>query len=159
VSARGAATKIRPARAEEAATLTELALRSKAVWQYDAAFMAQCRAELTMPASEVLLRRTQVAEADGAILGFVTVCGAPPEGELGELYVEPAAIGGGVGRALLDVALGIARRAGFTSLAIHADPNAEAFYLRHGAKRVGSVPSGSIAGRMLPLLRLDVRPE
>ena len=148
--------KIRPARAEEASALTELALRSKAVWDYDAAFMAKCRAELTMQPSDVLERRTHVAEADGAVVGFVTVCGAPPEGELGELYVEPAAIGGGVGRALLDAALRIARGAGFTSLAIHADPHAEAFYLRRGAKRVGSVPSGSIAGRMLPLLRLDV---
>ena len=151
--------KIRPARAEEASALTELALRSKAVWHYDAAFMAQCRAELTMPASGVEERRTQVAEEGGALLGFVTVCGAPPEGELGELYVEPSAIGGGVGRALLEAALGVARRAGFRALAIHADPNAEGFYLRHGADRVGSVPSGSIAGRMLPLLRLDVPPE
>jgi len=39
---------IRPARREECGLLTELALRSKAVWGYDAAFMEACREELTI---------------------------------------------------------------------------------------------------------------
>ena len=39
---------LRPARPEEAPALTELCLRSKAVWGYDAAFMQACRRELTM---------------------------------------------------------------------------------------------------------------
>jgi GNAT superfamily N-acetyltransferase len=150
------AVKIRLARADEAAALTELALRSKAAWPYDGAFIAKCRVELTMTPSSIEKRRTHVAEADRALLGFFTVCGVPPEGELDSLYVEPSFIGTGVGRALLDAAQEVARRAGFRALQIHADPHAEAFYLRHGAKRVGSVPSGSIPGRTLPLLRLDI---
>ncbi|WP_067619878.1 hypothetical protein [Alicyclobacillus acidiphilus] len=38
-------------------------------------------------------------------------------------------------------------------LTIRPDPNAEPFYLAMGAQRVGEVPSGSIPGRMLPLLQ------
>jgi len=38
---------------------------------------------------------------------------------------------------------------------IDADPNAEGFYLKMGAERVGESPSGSIPGRMLPLLQVS----
>jgi len=100
--------------------------------------------------------RAHVAEETGALLGFFTVRGAPPDGELDCLYIEPAAIGRGVGGALLRAAIALAGSEGFRALAIHADPNAEAFYLRHGAARIGEVPSGSIPGRTLPLLRLPI---
>jgi hypothetical protein len=39
---------------------------------------------------------------------------------------------------------------------IEADPHAEAFYLGRGARCVGTAPSGSIPGRMLPLLEIDL---
>jgi predicted N-acetyltransferase YhbS len=65
-------------------------------------------------------------------------------------------MGRGVGRALLRDAVDRARLAGARTLHIEADPYAEAFYLRFGARRVGEVPSGSLAGRMLPLLVVDL---
>ena len=40
--------RLRDARQDELQSLTELCLRSKAVWGYDAAFMAACRIELTL---------------------------------------------------------------------------------------------------------------
>jgi GNAT superfamily N-acetyltransferase len=151
-----AAPAIRPARPDEAATLTELALRSKGVWGYDAEFLARCRVELTLRPADVAPRRTHIAELGGRVVGFFTVVGEPPEGELDCLYVDPAAIGGGVGGALLAFARALASAQGFHTLRVVADPNAEAFYLRHGASRVGDVPSGSIPGRRLPLLVLAV---
>ncbi|MYS01695.1 MULTISPECIES: GNAT family N-acetyltransferase, partial [unclassified Streptomyces] len=77
-----------------------------------------------------------------------------PEGALGMMFVEPDAIGQGVGRLLFGHAREQARRLGFTLLTIDADPNAEPFYTAMGAVRVGAVPSGSVPGRMLPLLEL-----
>jgi GNAT superfamily N-acetyltransferase len=145
---------VRVARSGEAAALSELAIRSKAVWGYDEAFLERCRVELTIRPEQIGPWRAHVAEEGDAILGFFTVRGEPPEGELDSLYVAPEAIGRGVGRALLDEARRVARREGFRALQIHADPNAEAFYVKHGAVRVGEVASGSIAGRALPLLRL-----
>ena len=47
-----------------------------------------------------------------------------------------------------------AREAGATALVIGADPRAAGFYRRMGAVEAGVVPSGSIPGRMLPLLKL-----
>ena len=150
--------EIRTASAGEAAALSALALRSKAHWGYDAAFLDACRAELTLREDELAERRTLVAELDGALAGFGTLEGDPPSGELGMLFVEPAAIGRGVGGALLAALIGRARGLGFTRLAIVADPNAEAFYRAHGAVRVGEVASGSWPGRVLPQLELAVTP-
>jgi hypothetical protein len=51
-----------------------------------------------------------------------------------------------------------ARALGISRLLIDADPNADGFYARMGARRVGTVASGSIAGRELPRLELVVVP-
>ncbi len=147
---------IRPAEADEAELLTELALRSKAYWGYDNAFMAACREELTVRPDEVAQRRIIVAEHDGVVVGFASLDGDPPKGAVGMMFVDPECIGRGVGRLLLERILAAARRTGFLLLAIDADPNAEDFYLAMGAVRVGTAPSGSILGRVLPLLELAV---
>ncbi|MDN5743572.1 MAG: GNAT family N-acetyltransferase [Nocardioidaceae bacterium] len=145
---------IRPAAADEAALLTALALRSKAHGGYDEAFIAACRDELTLKDGELAARRTRVAEASGQALGFSTLEGTAPTGVLGMLFVEPDLIGQGVGGLLMRDLLARARDLGFTTLSIDADPGAEPFYLAHGAVRLGATPSGSIPGRMLPLLEL-----
>jgi GNAT superfamily N-acetyltransferase len=178
---------IRAARPEESAELGALALRSKAHWGYDQAFLDACREELTIPAAQITAKRTYVAvsnagveqpvpgsadgalptagadrpgDADGAaavpgrILGFGTIEGAPPAGELGMLFVDPAVIGRGVGGALFAHLTATATELGFHRLTIAADPNAEPFYLAKGAVRIGAVPSGSVPGRVLPLLAL-----
>ncbi len=150
--------EIRPARPGEAEALSALALRSKAHWGYDAAFPDACRPELTLRDDDLADRRTLVAELDGRPAGFGTLEGRPPYGELGMLFVEPAAIGRGVGGSLLAALVAAAREERFTRLAIDADPNALAFYLAHGAVRVGEVASGSVPGRVLPQLELVVTP-
>ncbi|MET8597015.1 GNAT family N-acetyltransferase [Streptomyces althioticus] len=152
----GGSVRIRKARPDEAGELTELALRSKAHWGYDEAFMASCREELTVRPSEVGERRTALAERDGRVLGFTTVDGQPPEGAVGMMFVDPEALGQGIGRALFAHALGSARDAGFRRLTIDADPNAESFYRAMGAVRIGETPSGSIPGRVLPLLAVTL---
>ncbi len=149
--------RIRPARATEAGTLTELALRSKAYWGYDAQFMEACRDELTLAAHEVTRRRTTVAERDGRILGFTTLEGEPPTGVLGMMFVDPQAIGQGIGRLLFEPTVATGRDLGFTRLTIDADPNAEPFYRAMGAVRTGDVPSGSVAGRVLPQMTVTIQ--
>jgi GNAT superfamily N-acetyltransferase len=151
-----AEVRLRSAQPGEAALLTELALRSKGYWGYDQAFLDSCRAELTIRPDEVPGRRIVVAEAAGQILGFYSVDGQPPAGELGNMWVEPGWIGTGVGRRLWQHAMTTAREAGFVTLRIGADPGAEGFYRAMGAQRVGTTPSGSIPGRMLPLLQMQV---
>ncbi|MBJ6643608.1 GNAT family N-acetyltransferase [Streptomyces sp. BSE7-9] len=141
---------LRDARPDEAGELTEPALRSKAHWGYDAAFVPSCREELTVRPSEVGERRTAPAEREGRALGFATVDGRPPDGAVGMMFVDPSALGQGIGRALFAPALAAARAAGFHRPTIEADPNAEPFHRAMGAVRIAGTPSGSIPGRVLP---------
>ncbi|WP_405687887.1 GNAT family N-acetyltransferase [Streptomyces sp. NBC_00057] len=150
---------VRPARRSEAAALTELALASKAHWGYDEAFLASCRDELTMHPADIDRRRTAVAEEDSRVLGFTTLDGTPPEGALGMMFVAPDALGRGIGRLLFEHTMTEARRLGFVRLTIDADPNAEPFYLAMGAVRIGATLSGSIPGRVLPLLEVGLMPR
>jgi GNAT superfamily N-acetyltransferase len=150
------AVTLRPAVPTEAAALSRLALRSKAHWGYDDRFLAACRAELTVRPEQCDGVHTVVAERGGALLGFSRLAGEAPVAELVDLFVEPTAIGQGVGAALLADAVRRARALGISRLVIDADPNAEGFYARMGARRIGSVPSGSVPGRELPRLELAV---
>ena len=148
--------RVRPGRPEEDASLSELAMRSKAHWGYDAAFLEACRSELTLAPEDVVAERVMVAEVDGSVGGFVALAGSPPVGDLSFLFVDPPFMGMGVGRTLFAAAVDTATSGGFRAFTADADPGAEAFYLRMGARRVGSVPSGSVSGRALPRLRFDV---
>jgi GNAT superfamily N-acetyltransferase len=143
---------LRPALPADAGTLTELALRSKAHWGYDEAFIDACRAELTITPERIATERIVVAEADGAIVGFVAVAGDSLE----DLFVDPHHIGTGVGSDLLAEAIEVVRGDGFESVGIEADPHAADWYRSKGAVDVGSVASGSIPGRRLPHLRLPI---
>ena len=151
----GAGITVRHARADEAAALTELAMRAKASWGYDAAFMAACREELTLTPAKLAAWRVWVAEADGQIAGMVALSlGAVAEVE--DFFVEPAFQGRGVGGALMAALLDAARAAGATTLEVDADPNAEAIYARLGFETFGRSPSGSIPGRWLPRMRIGL---
>lgn len=79
---RGHGAVLRPAGPDEAAAISALALRSKAHWGYDEAFLAACRDDLTIDPSWCDGVRLVVAEADGTLLGYCRVAGPPPVGEL-----------------------------------------------------------------------------
>jgi GNAT superfamily N-acetyltransferase len=143
---------LRAARPAEAALLSDLALASKGYWGYDAEFLEACREELTLTADDVVAQRAAVVERDGRVVGFCTLAGEPPELQLGMMFVDPAHVGGGVGRELWAHATARARSVGAERVTIDADPHAEAFYLAMGAVRVGEVASESIPGRSLPRL-------
>lgn len=148
--------EIRPALPAEAAAISDLALRSKGHWGYSEDFLEACRNELTYSPTQCASGDVFVAEESGELLGFSTIDGAPPDGELQALFVDVGKMGRGVGGELLRHVLNIARDRGYCSLTLEADPGAEPFYIRHGAVRIGETPSGSIPGRVLPMLRFDI---
>ncbi|MEM7588496.1 MAG: GNAT family N-acetyltransferase [Acidobacteriota bacterium] len=148
---------IRAAAETEAAQLSSLAMRSKAYWGYSDEFMEACRDELTLTAEDLRSKPTWVAEADSEVVGFYALAPlSADEAELGFLFVEPAAIGHGYGRALIEHAKAQAREMGYRTLVIPGDPNAERFYLAAGGVVVGTTPSGSIPGRELPLFHIEL---
>jgi GNAT superfamily N-acetyltransferase len=146
----------RPARAADARHLSDLALRSKGHWGYSREFLESCRAELTYSPQVCASGTMVVAERSQEVLGFYRLIADVPVSRLESLFVDPAAIGTGIGKALLEHALRAAAILGAAAVTLDADPHAEAFYTRYGASRTGEVPSPSIPGRTLPRMRFDV---
>ena len=151
---------IRPARSEEAAGLSALAMESKASWGYSDAFMAACRDELMVTADDLSCASSAyfVAEDQHGIAGYYGLVDEQ-DMELEALFVSPTRMRQGIGQALIGHAKTEASRRGRHRIVIQGDPNAEAFYLAVGATRIGVRPSDSIAGRHLPLFELRCAPE
>jgi GNAT superfamily N-acetyltransferase len=147
---------LRPARPDEVDHLTELCLRSKAVWGYDEAFMRACRAELTLSPADLTTSLLQVAAEGSEVCGLVQVVVRGDEADLAKLFIAPATIRAGIGAKLFAWAATAARARGARWLRIEADPDAVGFYRRMGAIDDGLAPSGSIPGRLLPRLKLKL---
>lgn len=85
-----------------------------------------------------------VAEEDGAVLGWIHVCGirffqSPPFAEIGGLVVDEAARGKGVGRLLVQAAVRWAAEQGYGKLRVRSNvvrEDAHRFYEREGFRRV-----------------------
>jgi GNAT superfamily N-acetyltransferase len=75
-----------------------------------------------------------------------------------KLFAEPGVLRRGVGRTLFAWATDVAREKGATRLIIDSDPGAAPFYRRMGAYDLSQAPSGSIPGRMLPRLAINLCP-
>ncbi|MBO6717433.1 MAG: GNAT family N-acetyltransferase [Rhizobiaceae bacterium] len=136
--------------------MTELCLRSKAHWGYDDAFIAACRAELTIDPGDIHPEHMRVAVVDDLVAGYVELERNGRDLFLDKLYIEPTFLGQGVGRALMEWATAQAASWDHDSMIIEADPSAVGFYRRMGARDAGTAPSGSIPGRWLPRLVLEL---
>jgi GNAT superfamily N-acetyltransferase len=148
---------VRPARRGEAASLTALCLRSKAHWGYDAEFMRLCVPALTVHEKDIEAGRVLVAaEGEGAALALASVLGDAPTVDLQEMFVDPPAIGRGLGRTMFAAAVDLARTLGARRMTILADVNAAPFYERMGARYLRNEPSDAIPGRVLPFYEYDL---
>jgi GNAT superfamily N-acetyltransferase len=149
---------IRTATAADAPALTALALAGKRHWGYPDAWMEAWRRELTITPEYVAANVVMCAEEPpGPVLGFYAL---ERDGEclrLEHVWIAPSQIGHGLGRQLFEHAVGTARALGAAEFLIEADPNAEAFYLHMGARRIGETVSHATGTeRVLPILRYNL---
>ncbi len=149
-------TTIRRARPDDAPALTRIAHAAKRHWRYPDAWIRLWEQDLTVTPGFVRRHPTWCAVRGGRVVGFWAVSGRGTTRELEHMWVDPRRIGGGIGRALLAHCEDRLRRMGVTRLDIASDPNAEGFYRRLGARRVGEVPARP-EGRTLPLLTLAIQ--
>lgn len=150
--------KIRRARPGDAEGLSRVAFRAKASWGYPRAWLSAWDAALTVDGRYVREHGVFVADAGGAVAGFVAVEAGPPP-EISHLWVDPEWQGMGVGRALVDRAVRFGRRRGWRAFRIEADPNAVPFYEKLGAARIGEVDAPVLGTpRTLPVLELPLGP-
>ncbi|WP_433928471.1 GNAT family N-acetyltransferase [Sorangium cellulosum] len=149
---------IRLARLDEAGALTALCRRSKAHWGYDDDFLRLAAPALLVDAEAIGERRVFVSvDREDRALGVGRLdIEAPDVAELGLLFVDPPAMGLGVGTGLFVHVAAEARRRGCCRMTILADPFAAPFYERMGARYLRQAPSDAIPGRTLPLYHLDL---
>ncbi|WP_300423446.1 GNAT family N-acetyltransferase [uncultured Hyphomonas sp.] len=144
---------LRPPRLDELPYLSDLCLRSKAVWDYDEAMLDAFKDELTLTEDDLESDVIIVAEdlrgvAGGAQLSFDETGSS----YLDKLFVEPVRLGEGTGKMLYVWACRYAQGSGAKEMVIEADPDAAPFYVHMGAEPAGEAESGSIPGRLLPRL-------
>lgn len=154
-------TNIRRATANDVDAMTALSLLSKAHWGYSQGQMDAWQGELRVSDSDISEAESHLAIVEQTLAGFYVLRPAGKARCLQHFWVAPAYMGRGVGRALLEHAIGVAAGHNAKFIEIDSDPNAEAFYLAFGAVRTGEV-AAAIAGdlsRVRPQLQLDVAPD
>ena len=144
----------------DADALTRIAFASKRYWGYPERWISRWSETLTITPEFVRDNGVYAAVAGGEPVGFYALSGTGHELDLEHLWVSPAWIGSGVGRLLFEHAVDRATSRGAKHVEIEADPNAEGFYLRIGARRVGeNVYQIEGHRRVLPLLKMELARE
>jgi GNAT superfamily N-acetyltransferase len=148
--------QIRPACTDDLPSLDKMAYRAKAHWGYAAEQLECWRPDLTVERATLGGKPVFVAEVGARLAGFLQLAMDTQPWEIWAMFVEPACMGRGFGRQLVEHAKSLAAAAGVSELAIDADPNAEGFYLACGAYRIGelSAPIDGQPGRVRPQLLL-----
>ncbi len=129
--------EIRSAKPSDAMTLTAIAFAAKGHWGYPERWMEHWRDALTITPGFIVSHEIHVAVTDNRLIGFYALSPLEDILDLQHLWVLPDWMGRGVGRLLFFHALKRAKALHHGQLRIESDPNAEDFYFRVGARRVG----------------------
>ena len=149
---------VRHARPGESEELSALAVSAKALWGYSAQQLALWSSSLHISSESIVREATFVVEQHARLVGVAQLDTTSLPWEVECLWVHPSATRRGIGTLLVRHLLAYARAKGQSELRVDADPNAEAFYLHLGARRVGEIaaPIEGQPGRRRPQLALSV---
>jgi len=150
--------QIRRAEPDESDTLTAIAHAAKRHWNYPEKWIERWNADLTITPDFIANNEVYVAVVDGDIAGCCALVVSDSLAELEHMWIDPRRMGNGVGRALFEHTKQRAQELGLAELELSADPNAEGFYERMGAKRIDEVPAGmDEQPRVLPRMKVELR--
>jgi N-acetylglutamate synthase-like GNAT family acetyltransferase len=150
--------EIRRAQPDETAVLTAIAHAAKRHWNYPADWIEQWKLDLTITPEFIAENEVFVAMADEQVAGCCALVMTGSLAEIEHMWMRPEHMGTGLGRALFEHAKRRALECGASVLELSADPNAEGFYARMGAKRVGDIPAAMNGEqhRILPRMRINL---
>jgi GNAT superfamily N-acetyltransferase len=142
---------------EHAGILTEIAISAKRHWNYPERWIEIWLPSLTISPEYISQNETWMAVVDTTMAGFYSL---HKDGEslwLDNLWVLPEFMGQGIGKQLFQHALERSRAFGASTLKIEADPNAQSFYEKMEARKVGERHS-EIDGqpRILPIMEINL---
>lgn len=139
---------IREATPQDADTLSTIAQAAKAYWGYTQTQLDGWRDEfLTITEEFVIEHQLWVALDEGKVIGFAAIITEPNQYILDHLWVLPSYIGKGIGKQLFQYVASVFPEFVFTS-----DPNADGFYRKMGAVKIGEEYS-ILQDKMLTVFR------
>ena len=150
--------QIRRAQPDEAAALTEIAHAAKRHWDYPENWIEHWKDDLTITPDFIATNEMYVAVAGEEIAGCCALVMSDSLAELEHMWIRPEHMGNGVGRALFNQIVESAAIHNARVVELSADPNAEGFYKRMGATRIGEVRS-EIEGQPRVLPRMSINLE
>jgi ribosomal protein S18 acetylase RimI-like enzyme len=147
--------QIRRAVPEEADVLSQIAFSAKAYWGYPRRWMEIWKPQLTFSPQYFEENEGWVAERNGSPIAFYALQEKAGNAWIEDLWVSPEFIGQGVGKRLFLHAVEVARRYGYKTLQLEADPNAVGFYKNMGMRQIGERHS-EVEGqpRTLPIMEM-----
>ncbi len=149
--------QIRRAKPDEADVLTEIAHAAKRHWGYPENWIEHWKDQLTITPDFITTNEMYVAVNGEEIAGCCALVMSGSLAEVEHMWIKPEHMGNGVGRALFKQVVARAKSLDARAVELSADPNAEGFYRRMGATRIGEVRS-EIEGqpRVLPRMSVDL---
>lgn len=146
--------RIRAAKPEEAATISALALRSKAHWGYARSFLEAAKETLTLTPADIDARAVNVMELNGEVIGFYGLSIHDDDSLwLDYLFIDPGVIGYGFGKKLWRHAVVNAGTLNHSAIFLECDRYSRPFYERMGAVCIAQIYSPYAKGERLPIMR------
>jgi len=142
---------------EDAKALTGIAMAAKRHWGYPENWMMKWQEILTIPSTCISANSVYKAMRDDRIIGFYVLINSHEQLELKHMWVHPDEIGHRVGQKLMEHVIRQAAKMDHRIMEIESDPNAEGFFQKMGARRVGArIYKLEGSKRVLPLLYLNI---
>ena len=139
------------AEAKHAELLRDTLITSKGYWGYSQEQLEQWRAKLKFEEKYIARNTVKLVFEGSDLIGFFSLVKGDVD-ELDHLWLLPKAIGKGYGNLVFKQILIECETLKITEFFIVSDPDAEGFYLKKGALRIGEVYSEA-QKRMLPKLK------
>ena len=143
------------ATADQAQLLSDIAIEAKGYWGYSREQLEIWRDGLRIEPDYIQKHTVRTVKVNGDVVGFFAIT----QGEtamLDHLWILPAVIGRGIGKLAFLEIITECQKLGIDTFTIISDPDAEGFYLHHGAVKVGEVESIP-QKRMLPKLQFNIK--
>lgn len=136
--------------------LTNITIKSKAYWGYSNEQMDLWSEALTVTKAYIETNSVYKLIIDDLIIGYYSFY---YENEntvrLDNLFILPAYIGKGYGELLMEDLLSRLATMKIKRIVLHADPNAETFYLKFGFATTGQLENVT-GDRYLPVMELNI---
>lgn len=145
------------AASQHANDLTQISISAKRHWEYPEAWIQLWLPSMRITAAYIEEHETWIMMQETQPLAYYSFNENEEGFWLDNLWVLPEYMGQGIGKSLFEHALERCRAMGISTLKIEADPNAQSFYERMGAHKVGGHIT-EIQGepRVLPVMEINL---